>query len=254
LEDLDSYQANVRRQAQGRVWKHVAATRREDGSLRLFLDSSEVKHDIEMHATEIPRILRLPARCKSLKDAYLVKASCGMLWEPHESIREHISGFDPVTSPPMEENGVPEMVWTSYRMWKDFGFESEHSPFLTRPSEKGTWRMDGVDETPFTARRATSGAKPRGQVLHQQLNAGPGSGESQQYDQHIVNHWWELKKPYTFARPSSSQQSYERELELYMYFDCPDGVGMIDHRFMCEHPNGSVAGKIDGILLDIYYR
>ncbi|KAI4269555.1 MAG: hypothetical protein LQ337_007214 [Flavoplaca oasis] len=61
-------------EAEGGFWKHVAATRREHRSLRLFLDSSEVKNDIEMRVTEIPRILGLPGRCKSLRDVYLVKA------------------------------------------------------------------------------------------------------------------------------------------------------------------------------------
>ncbi|KAL9611001.1 MAG: hypothetical protein Q9204_009047 [Flavoplaca sp. TL-2023a] len=61
-------------EAEGGFWKYVAATRRENRSLRLFLDSPDVKNDIEMHVTEIPRILGLPGRCKPLGDAYLVKA------------------------------------------------------------------------------------------------------------------------------------------------------------------------------------
>ena len=74
IDQLTSKDIEDAFEAEGGIWKHVAATKRGDGSLRLFLDSPEVEPDIEMHATDIPRILGLPARCKALKEAYLVKA------------------------------------------------------------------------------------------------------------------------------------------------------------------------------------
>ncbi|KAI4107827.1 MAG: hypothetical protein LQ339_002437 [Xanthoria mediterranea] len=61
-------------QAEGGIWSHVRATDRKPGLLRLFLDSSDVKADIEKQVWKVPRILGVSARCKGLSDHYLVVA------------------------------------------------------------------------------------------------------------------------------------------------------------------------------------
>lgn len=61
-------------QAEGGIWSHVRATDRKPGLLHLYLDSSDVKADIEKQVWKVPRILGVSARCNGLSDHYLVVA------------------------------------------------------------------------------------------------------------------------------------------------------------------------------------
>ena len=197
------------------------------------------------------------------------------VYEPHDEVRRTLDANAPiVTDPDVRIPGaVPEAFRTRRVSFFDAGLVSKHGPLMVRRAGEGEV-LDSVDGTLFESRVATHGGKPIGRLLKQDGESGGvvyrkkfggglartvnwdnsaveevGAG-AQGWTTHLISEYWELRKPYTYVSENSSEQLFERDVEVGLYIDCPS----VDGRHKDVEDKELIGAMMRNLVVDVYYK
>lgn len=193
------------------------------------------------------------------------------VYEPHEEVRRTLDANAPiVTDPDVRIPGaVPEVFRTRRVSFFDAGIVSKHGPLMVRRAGEGEV-LDSGDGTPFESRVATHGGKPIGRLLNSSGSVyrkkfGGGLARTVNWDNsaveevgagaqgwttHLINEYWRLEKPYTYARENSGEQLFERDVEVGLYIDCPSADG----RHEDVEQKELVGAIMRNVVVDVYTK
>ena len=197
------------------------------------------------------------------------------VYEPHEEVRRALDASAPIiTDPDVRIPGaVPEAFRTPRVSFLHAGLVSKHGPLMVRRAGEGEV-LDSVDGSLFESRVATHGGKPIGRLLNHGGESGGvvyrkkfggglartvnwdnsaveevGAG-AQGWTTHLIQEYWELRKPYTYVSENSSQQLFERDVEVGLYIDCPSADG----RHESVEDKELIGAMMRNLIVDVYYK
>jgi len=193
------------------------------------------------------------------------------VYEPHESIRDHLDKVPLVTEPSAALGLVPEAFATQKVPFQQMGIVNKHGPLMTKKSG-GDIALDSADGSPFECRLSTHPGKPMGRLVTNGKPAGSvfkkkfGGGALRRtlnwdqkgqmsgftaWDSHVVNEYWAMGKEYTYMYEGVTDQVFERSAELFMYIDCPSLESL---EFPDAEENPLVGALIKNLVVDIYFH
>ncbi len=192
----------------------------------------------------------------------------------HEEVRRALDANAPiVTDPDVRIPGaVPKVFRTPRVSIFNAGLVSKHGPLMVRRAGEGEV-LDLVDGSLFKSRLTTYGGKPIGRLLTHGGESGGvifwkkfggglartvnwdnsaveevGAG-AQGWTTHLINEYWRLDKPYTYVCENSSEQLFERDVEVGLYIDCPSADGR--HEALEKELVGAM---MRNLVVDAYYK
>ena len=185
------------------------------------------------------------------------------LYEPHETVRKLLDEVPMSMSPDPRQGFVPEKVHTRLVPFQSMGLVCMHGPLMTKKSG-GTYDLDSTDGTPYGSRVSTHPGKPIGRVFKDEfkdglqrtqnwdLNGAKAAGLGYTYwPTRMINEYWALKKPYVYMYEGQNDPVSARNMEMFVYLDCPSLQWM--EQGMSEEV-ALVGAVVRKVLIDIYYH
>lgn len=187
------------------------------------------------------------------------------VYEPHETVREHLRRY-PVETEPSARNGqVPEQFGGELTPFQMLGLVSKHGPLMTKKFGSDVI-LDSSDGTPFECRVATHAGKPMGglesggAVFRKKFGGGGlrrtlGWDQKQdmvgytQWSTSVVNEFWRLGKTYTYMYEGMTEQVFDRSAEILLYIDCPSM-----QREEIGEDTPLVGAVVKNVVVDVYFH
>lgn len=184
-------------------------------------------------------------------------------YEPHDDVKKYLNGVPLATEPSAADGLVPERFATRLVPYQSMGLLSKHGPLMVK-KQGDTIALDTVDGTVYECRISTHSGKPIGPVVRKKFGGGAlrrtlnwnhggapngvGMGYTA-WTTHVLNEYWKLNKEYTYMYEGSTDQTFERDAEMFLYIDCPS----LESKEIDED-TPLVGAVVRNVIVDIYYH
>ena len=159
-----------------------------------------------------------------------------LVFEPHDSIVEHLQQSPLDFQPPSDDSRVSEKFTSLYRSHSSCGLISEHGP-LRVMKDANRLVLDSVDKSVYESRLAAHEGKP----LAQFKQTYPSTETLV-----TVNEYFKLDRKYSYTYEGGAQTNFNRDLEALLVVDFPT--------LPSEKTTEAMSHVMKGLIIDVYWQ